>query len=148
MSSARILPGPCGRPRQGSCRGLVGVLGRGLAGALSSGSYLGLAGLWSSQRSACHHARASRALVPMLSMVSELSGSRVAVLLVLGNLPRQGSCRGSVGRPEQGSCRGKPILSLCSSRFWLQCCSVSPVSLRPPPCRSWSQVRPQLLVHK
>ena len=50
-----------------------------------------LAGLWSSQRSACHHVGALRALVLMLSMVSELSGSRVAVLLVLDKSPWQGS---------------------------------------------------------
>ena len=30
MSPARVLPGP----RQGSCRGVVGVLGKGLAGGL------------------------------------------------------------------------------------------------------------------
>ena len=60
----------------------------------------------SSQRYACPHAGASRALVSMLSMVSELSGSRVAVLLVLRKLPRQGSCRGLVGVPGKGLAGG------------------------------------------
>ena len=107
----------------------MGIFGRSLARAswassarsltvvLFSGSYLGLAGPLSSQRSACHHGGASRALVPMWLMVSELSGSRVAAPLVLGKLPRQGSCRGSLTLP------------LCSSCFWSSSslvCSWSP----------------------
>ena len=82
--------------------GTLRLKGVSLVVVLSSGSHLGLIGSVSSQRSACHHAGASRALVPMLSMVSELLGSRVAALLVLGKLPRQGSCRGYAGRPGKG----------------------------------------------
>ena len=120
--------------RQGSCWGLVSALGESLAGALRvssarslagaswassarsltvvlpSGSHLGFVGLLSTQRSACHHAGASRALVPTLSMVSELSGSRVTAMLALGELPQQDSCRGCVGRPGKGLAGGKPIL--------------------------------------
>ena len=47
-------------------------------------------------------------MVSTLSMVSELSGSRVAALLVLGKSPRQGSCRGHVGRPSKGVAEGSP----------------------------------------
>ena len=43
-------------------------------------------------------------------MVSELSGSRVAAMLALGELPRQRSCWGCVGRPGKGLAGGKPIL--------------------------------------
>src|SRR5215216_619547 len=49
---------------------------------------------------------ASRALVPMWLRVSELSGSRVAAVLALGKLPRQGSCRGCGGRPGKGLAGG------------------------------------------
>ena len=41
-------------------------------------------------------------------MVSELPGPRVAALLVLGRLPRQGSCQGYVGRPGKGVAGGNP----------------------------------------
>ena len=52
--------------------------------------------------------RRPRVLVLTLSMVSELSGSRVAALLVLGKSPRQDSCRGFVGRPGKGVAGGSP----------------------------------------
>ena len=90
---AWLRPRRC--PRQGSCQGLAGVAGKGLAGGLVSVPGKDLAGVsvfwfssslvrcWSLQRSACHHASTSRALVPVL----ELLGSRVAAPLVLGKLP-------------------------------------------------------------
>ena len=105
-ASARVLPGP------------LGIFGRSLAGAswassawslavvLSSGSYLGLAGPLSSQRSACHHGGASRALVPVCLMAWELLDSRVAAPLVLGKFPWQGSCRGREGRPGKDHAGG------------------------------------------
>ena len=137
--SGRVLPGPRGRPRQESCRGLVGIFGRSfaraswassarsLAVALSSGSYLGLVGPLSSQRSACHHGGASRALVLMWLMVSELSGPRVATPLVLGKLPRQGSCRGREGRPGKGLAGGVHLALLL---FMLLVLSAALVVLR------------------
>ena len=111
---------PHGCLRQGSCRGP----GKGLAAvprssparilpgvswvsrSSSSSSSSSLVCFWSSQRSACHHGGASRALVPMWLRVSELSGSRVAALLALGKLPWQGSCRGCGGRPGKGLAEG------------------------------------------
>ena len=42
----------------------------------------------------------------MLLTVSELLGSRVAALLVLGKLRRQGSCRGVVVVPGKGLAGG------------------------------------------
>ena len=99
-----------------SARSLAGTsaasLARSLAVVLSSGSHLGSVDPLSSQRSSCHHAGASRALVPTLLMVSELLGSRVAAMEALGELPRQGFLPGSRRPPRQGSCRGKPILLL------------------------------------
>ena len=38
--------------------------------------------------------------------------SRVAVILVLGELPRQDSCPGCIGHSGKGLARGKPILLL------------------------------------
>ena len=111
------MPRSCVYSKQESCRGLVSALSKRLAGAsgVSFGKEpcWGLVGIlgkeprgclvfWSSSGLVCHHAGTSRALVPTLSMVLELSGSRVDAMLALGELPRQGSCRGCVGRPGKG----------------------------------------------
>ena len=130
----KVLPRSRVYPWQGSCRGLVSALGKSLAGALrvssvrrlagaswassarslavvlSSGPHPGFVGSLSSQRSACLHAGASRALVPTLSMVSELSGSRVTAMLALGELPPARLLPGLCRPPWQGSCQGKAHL--------------------------------------
>ena len=123
--------------RQGSYRGLVISLGKSLAGDMrvfSARSLVGASGassarglaivlssghrlvLWASgfhKDLHANYAGASRALIPMLSMVSVPLGSRVATMLVLGELPRQGSCRGCVGRPSKDLTGKNPF-----------CCSV------------------------
>ena len=87
--------GPCCHPRQGSCRGACGLPRLGSRrGSPSSGPDLILSVSLSSQRSACHHGGASRALVPTWLMVLETVGSRVAHSAGVGEPPRQGSCRG------------------------------------------------------
>ena len=63
----------------------------------------------------------SQILVLTLSMVSELSASRVMALLVLHGLPRQGACRGYVRRPGKDAAGGD---SACPLLFvpCLECC--------------------------
>ena len=100
-SPARVLPGV-------SWVSLARILPRIIVFWLSSS----LVCFWSPQRSACHHGGASRASVPKWLMVLELLGSRVAALLVLGKLPRQGSCRGCGGRPGKGLAGGAHLALL------------------------------------
>ena len=66
----------------------------------------------------------------MWVMASELLGSRVAALLVLGKLPRQGSCRGCGGRPGKGLAGGVH-LALLLFVFLAWRCSGCLVSLLP-----------------
>ena len=120
-----LAGGSRGYPRQGSRRG-----------SPSSNSHLNLECSWSSQRSACHHGGASRALVPMWVMASELLGSRVAALLALGKLPRQGSCRGCGGLPGKGLVGGVH-LTLLLFVFLAWRCSGRLVPLLPLPHQAW-----------
>ena len=99
--------GPCGSPRQGSCRG-----------SLSSNPHLILN--MSSQRSACHHRGASRALAPRDVGDRGLKG---------GSLCWCGaSCPGKdlAGAAEAAPARvlpGEPASSLCSLWSWPWRCS-------------------------
>src|SRR6266496_2682074 len=79
---------------------------------------------------------ASRALVPMWLRASELSGSRVAALLVLGKLPRQGSCRGCGGRPGKGLAGGV-YLALLPFVFLARHCSGRLVTSLLLPHQAW-----------
>ena len=128
--------GPADVSGKGLARGLVSVPGKDLAGVCVFWFSSSIVCPWSLQRSACHHAGASRALVPMLSMVSELLGSRVAALLVLGKLPRQGSCRGCGGRPGKGLAGGVHLTPLLFV-FLAWRCSGRLVPLRPLPRQAW-----------
>ena len=133
----RVLPGHRGRPRQGACRGSRGYPRQGSCRGYSSSGYLSsLVCSWSSQRSACHHGGASRALVPMWLRALELSSSRVVALLALGKLPRQGSCRGCGGHPSKGLAGGvllAPLLFVFPAWPW----SGRHVPLLPLPRQAW-----------
>ena len=77
----------------------------------------------------------------MLLLVSVLLGSRVAAMLALGELLRQGSCRGCGGCPSQGLARGVHLALLLFVSLFLAllclscafgCCSGILVLLLPP----------------
>ena len=106
----RAWRGPCRVARQGSCRGALASPARILPGVLWVPSVRFLVRIvaflssfdldysLSSQRSACHHRGASRALSRRVCEASV--GSRVAHSVGMGELPRQGSCRENLLRPS------------------------------------------------
>src|SRR5215216_670071 len=79
---------------------------------------------------------ASRVLVPMWLRALELSGSRVAALLALGKLPRQGSCQGCGGCPGKGLAGGV-YLALLPFVFPARRCSGRLVSSQLLPRQAW-----------
>ena len=89
----------------------------------------------------------SQVLALTLSMVSELSDSRVMALLVLRRLPRQGACQATETDPAR-MLPGKVQLVLGPLFTILIVCLGSLVFYPPPPCQALLQVWLRLPVHK
>ena len=109
QGSCRVArQGPCGGTLLSPARTLPGVLwassARTLSRIVAFQSTSDLEYSLSSQRSACHHRGASRALSQRVCLASV--GSKVARSAGGGELPRQGSRRGRWGYPGKGPCRG------------------------------------------
>ena len=124
----RVLPWHRGRPRQGSCRGSCGFPRLGSRrGSPSSGPHLILR-VYDLDKDL--HATTEVPPKPWLQCGcwrrSNPRAQGWLALLVLGNLPRQGSCRGRGGRPGKGLPGGVhlvPLLfvSLVLALPWLSC---------------------------
>ena len=106
MSSARVLPWRCGRPRQGACRGSCGFPRLGSRrGSPSSSPHL-ISHVYDLDKDL--HATTEAPPEPWFqcSWCWNPRAQGWPALLASGKLPRQGSCRGRGGRPGKGLAEG------------------------------------------